>query len=174
MPPLIELSDVFLAVITSATFLGNIRPSASTPENVSRVQEVQFFCINNSAFDDLSSVTDAMGGPSFVDGIDSNRDPYASTSSGPVPGSVFEHPCAPLTKILSTGTFYYSTKAQWDLSTRLSVRLERQVGHDPVSDYDDRFVWNQYIARPLLDFRQRLDAEEIREFDHSQFLVGED
>lgn len=173
----ILIPDVFLAVITSSTFLGNVRPGATIPENVSRVQEVQFFCINNPAFDDLSSVSDALVGPtsSYFNDSSNDSNPYASTSSNstaPVP--VFEHPCAPLTKILSTGTFYYSSKGQWDLSTRLSVRLDRKKaggGEDPMVDFDERFVWNQYIAKPLLDFRERLDEQEIKEFDEGQFLV---
>lgn len=135
------------------------------------LQEVQFFCINNSAYDDLSSISDALASPSFVDGIDVNREAYPSSSASTTPGGIFEHPCLPLTKILSTGTFYYSTRAQWDLSTRLSARLERHAIHDPMTNFDERFVWNQFIAQPLLDLRQRLDFEEMDEFDRSQFLV---
>ncbi|KAF8307217.1 DNase I-like protein [Clavulina sp. PMI_390] len=164
-------NDVFVAVITQVSFLGNIRPAAPVPENVSRVQGVQFFCINNSAYDDLSSLADSLASPSFVDGIDVNRDPYSSPA--PVPssssGAMYEHPCGPLTKILGNGTFYYATQSRWDISSRLAVRMGNRA-HD-ISAFDDRFIWNQYIAQPLLDFRDRLDADEAEELDRCQFVV---
>lgn len=98
-----------------------------------------------------------------------NRDPYSAPAPVPSASTIYEHPCAPLTKILGNGTFYYATKSQWDISTRLSSRVMKP-SHD-MSSYDERFVWNQYIARPLLDFRERLDDDEAEELDRCQFLV---
>ncbi len=37
--------------------------------------------------------------------------------------------------------------------------------------YDERFVWNEYIIRSLLDFRERLEPHEREELDRCQFLV---
>ena len=161
---------MFLAVVTSASFIGNMRPGSMTPENVSRIQDVNFFSINSSAYDDLSSISEGLASPSFLDGPDALRDHYsASSAQGPVPGSVYEHPCAPLIKILASGTFYYATRPQWDLSTRLGLRLSR-TGNG-MDRYDDRFVWNEYIVKSLLEFRERLDPHEAAELDLCQFIV---
>lgn len=161
--------DIFVAIITNITFLGNVRPTNNPAENVSRIQEVQFFCINNSAYDDLSSLSDALASPSFFDGIEGNRDPYASAASMQSV-TVLEHPCEPLTKILGNGTFYYATRTRWDISTRLSARMHRPT-HD-LAQFDERFIWNHYIAQPLLSFREQLGDIEMEELDSCQFLVS--
>ena len=78
----------------------------------------------------------------------------------------------PLTKILSSGSFYYAIETQWDLSSRLSVRLARaaNTSKDELV-FDERFVWNEYIIRSLLDFRERLDGHEREDLDRCQFIV---
>ncbi len=105
------------------------------------------------------------------DNIDSAlyRDNYAQSG-----GSLFEHPCVPLTKILSSGSFYYALEPHWDLSSRLPVRLsrERSTSHDP-GMFDDRFIWNEYIVRSLLDFRERLEPQERVDLDRCQFIVNQ-
>jgi hypothetical protein len=78
----------------------------------------------------------------------------------------------PLTKILSSGSFYYALDPPWDLSSRLSVRLSRDnlIPYD-VGIFDERFVWNEYIVRSLLDFREKLDPPERQDLDRCQFIV---
>lgn len=91
--------------------------------------------------------------------------------------AVFEHPCLPLTKILSSGSFYYALEPHWDLSTRLGARLgvgstEGGLGSKKdIGVFDERFVWNEYIVRSLLDFRERLDSHERGDLDRCQFIV---
>jgi hypothetical protein len=96
------------------------------------------------------------------------RDNYTQT----VPAQPYEHPCTPLTKILSSGSFYYAVDSRWDLSSRLSRRISgnRKTNHD-LGTFDERFVWNEYIVRCLLDFRERLDPHEREELDQCQFVV---
>src|SRR6202044_1713116 len=89
---------------------------------------------------------------------------------------VFEHPCLPLTKILSSGSFYYALEPHWDLSTRLAARLGARAdagvsGKKDLGAFDERFVWNEYIVRSLLDFRERLDIHERHDLDRCQFIV---
>ncbi|PPR04035.1 hypothetical protein CVT24_010610 [Panaeolus cyanescens] len=156
-------NDIFLAVITSATEVGNTRPSGPHPESVAKIHEVLFYSLTSSTWDDLSSTADGM-----LDGAEPGyREGYGQNTN-----AMFEHPCMPLTKILSSGTFYYAVESQWDLSSRLSVRMAR----DPVSAkesllFDERFVWNEYIIRSLLDFRDRLDPPEREELDRCQFII---
>ncbi|KAG6809425.1 hypothetical protein H0H92_000296, partial [Tricholoma furcatifolium] len=157
---------IFLALITSATEIGNTRPSGSKPESVAKIHEVSFFSITSSTWDELTASPEASFGLDTVEG-GTNRE-YSQTSTPP---PVFEHPCTPLTKILSSGTFYYALESPWDLSSRLAIRLTRDTSLGNAGAYDDRFVWNEYIVRSLLDFRDRLDPHERRDLDLCQFIV---
>ncbi|KAM5535531.1 hypothetical protein V8D89_010868 [Ganoderma adspersum] len=160
--------DMFLAVVTSATEVGNTRPSAPISEIVSQIHDVGFFCLTSSTWDDLTLAADPL---TSAGGYSEPADTYMRdyTSSGtttPAP----EHPCAALRKIISGGTFYYAMEPQWDISSRLQRRLARNEPWD-ASTYDDRFVWNEFIVRNLLDFRERLDPRERAELDQCQFIV---
>lgn len=129
-----------------------------------------FYSLTSSLYDDPPSASDGFASPDQADQL--MRDsPYAQTSAQ-TSTNIYEHPCAPLTKILSSGTFYHATYPHWDLSTRLSDRLKRgnNFGAD-LGDLDERFVWNEYIVRSLLDFRDRLDPRERQELDRCQFIV---
>ena len=158
-------------MITSATEVGNTRPSASTPESVARIHEVRFYSLTSSTWDDFSN-PEQIWNYSDTD-IVSLRDNFAQTQSA----GVLEHPCFPLTKILSSGSFYFALEPQWDLSTRFSERLpppgsmEKGRAHD-ITNFDERFIWNEYIVRSLLDFRDRLDLQEREDLDRCQFIVG--
>ncbi|KAH8118625.1 inositol polyphosphate phosphatase [Phellopilus nigrolimitatus] len=157
--------DTFLAVILSATDVGNMRSSSDPPESVARIHDVGFYSLNSSSWDDLSAGVD-----SDLHNNDYNpRDPYTPTNPQP---NVFEHPCSPLMKIMSSNTFYYALSPQWDISSRLSRRIikGKQMGGDSIP-YDDRFLWNEYIVRSLLDFRDKLDPLERHEMDQCQFIV---
>lgn len=164
-------AELFLAVVTSSTELGNLCPSAKPPEKVCRINEVAFYCLTSSLYDDLSAASDGLGSPDFQADQVMRDSPYAQASSQNTT-NVYEHPCAPLTKILSSGTFYHATYPHWDISTRLSERINREsiIGGD-LGAFDQRFVWNEYIVRSLLDFRDRLDPQERQELDRCQFIV---
>ncbi|RDB20113.1 Inositol-1,4,5-trisphosphate 5-phosphatase 1 [Hypsizygus marmoreus] len=160
-------NDIFLALVTSATEVGNTRPSGEKPESVARIHEVSFYSLTSSTWDDLSAVNELLVGP------DANDAPlirdYAQSTATP-PG--FEHPCLPLTRILSSGSFYYALGSPWDLSSRLVVRLTRDAKFmGDVGTFDERFVWNEYIVRSLLDFRERLDFHEREDLDACQFII---
>lgn len=153
-------------MVTSATEVGNTRPSGPSPESVARIHDVSFISLTSSTWDDLSATTDIPASPDLSE----SRDNYVQSSTST---QVFEHPCAPLTKILSSGSFYYTLESHWDLSSRLSVRLARDHGSskDP-GVFDERFVWNEYIVRSLLNFRDSLDAQEREDLDRCQFIVS--
>ncbi|KAF8915801.1 DNase I-like protein [Mucidula mucida] len=70
---------------------------------------------------------------------------------------------------MSSGSFYYALDSQWDLSSRLSHRLTKEPGDG--TSFDERFVWNEYIARSLLDFRERLSQRERDELDQCHFII---
>jgi synaptojanin len=158
-------------VITSATEVGNTRPSANTPESVARIHEVCFYSLTSSTWDDFSNSEQAWS-HSDTD-IINFRDNFVQSSGA----GVLEHPCLPLTKILSSGSFYFALDHQYDLSTRFSERLPspgnmgKGRAHD-IANFDERFIWNEYIVRSLLDFRDRLDSQERDDLDRCQFIVG--
>ncbi|KAJ7930003.1 SacI homology domain-containing protein [Mycena leptocephala] len=158
--------DLFLAVVTSATEVGNTRPnSASNSESVARIHEVCFYSLTSSAWDDLPPET--LTNPEAIDSM-MMRDNYGQPATPPV----FEHPCMPLTKILSSGSFYYAKDSTWDISSRLAVRLARDKHATwDLGTFDERFIWNAFLIRSLLEFRERLDALERSEFDTCQFIV---
>ncbi|KAF7301871.1 Inositol polyphosphate phosphatase [Mycena indigotica] len=161
------VKDVFLAVVTSATEVGNTRPNASTSsgESIARIHEVSFFSLTSPAWDELSN--ESLNNPESVDAM-LMRDNYGQSTSPPV----FEHPCVPLTKLLSSGSFYFAKDSEWDISSRLAIRLARgkQAPWD-LSTFDEKFIWNAFLVRSLLDFRSRLDMLERRDFDSCQFIV---
>ncbi|PCH41458.1 inositol polyphosphate phosphatase [Wolfiporia cocos MD-104 SS10] len=165
-------NDIFLAIITSSTEVGNTRPSAPSLEVAAQIQQVSFYSLTSSVWDDSSSNADSLPSPSFSEQVDNMvRDPYAQSNGSP---TVFEHPCAPLTKLISGGTFYYALGKQWDISTSLSARLKRKQGTGEAEGtgvFDDRFVWNEYIVRSLLDFREGLDPHERDDLDKCHFIV---
>ncbi|KAG8744568.1 inositol polyphosphate 5-phosphatase [Ceratobasidium sp. 414] len=138
--------ELFLAVVTSATIIGNLTPNNTSPEQVSKINEVAFFSLNNNTYDDLSLASDGPTSPTI--GAYEMNDVYERDSLGhqmQTTQPVYEHPCSALSKIMSSGTFYYASNGRWDISTRLQARTKRQATHDQ-SISDSRFVWNEYIA----------------------------
>ncbi|TFK55545.1 DNase I-like protein [Heliocybe sulcata] len=166
--------EMFLALITSAGEVGNTRPSASSPETVAKIHEVSFFSLTSSVWDDLAAASDALPSPSYTDSADAMMvmQQRNDANNQATVAAAFEHPCAPLTKILSSGTFYYALEPYWDISSRLSQRLLRDPSNmKDINTFDERFVWNEYIVRSLLDFRDRLDQDERDDLDKCQFIV---
>ncbi|KZW04268.1 inositol polyphosphate phosphatase [Exidia glandulosa HHB12029] len=167
-------NDVFLVVVTSALEIGNLIPSSSHSYSVSRILETAFFSLTVSTFDELPPAGDALPSPVGYSRDDNSGDrdrDYISSGSAAA-GSIYEHPCAALTKIFASGTFYYAPDPHWDISTRLAERIkrDRSAGHD-VGVFDPRFVWNENLVGGLLEFRERLDVTERVEFDRCKFLL---
>ncbi|KAI0832585.1 DNase I-like protein [Trametes gibbosa] len=156
--------EMFLAVITSATEVGNTRPSSPTAESVCQIHDVGFFCLTSSIWDDSLTSGDPVANPGYID----QNDAYYQTSGSSTPAP--EHPCQPLRKLISTGTFYYASDPQWDISSRFQRRVSCTEPWDS-SIFDERFVWNEYIIKSLMDFRERLDPKERTELDQCQFIV---
>ncbi|KAK4053062.1 Inositol-1,4,5-trisphosphate 5-phosphatase 1 [Microbotryomycetes sp. JL201] len=167
--------ETFLPMITSATNVGApIRSfTGYGVEPVSRVLSVEFFCLTSATWDGQSSVT-----LDYTNQVDSFEDQVASTRP-----DLYEHPCAPVKKILSAGTFYYSS--HFDLSTRLQARISRaeasnaaaaekpREGDEPADEslFDTRFMWNSFLVKPLLDFRSSLPDNLKEVFDKHAFVV---
>lgn len=97
--------DVFLCVITGASRVATVRPG----ETVEKIESAQFFCLNSEEYDDivLNREDPDSDGPVYGQNLDRREVPI-------------EHPCQDLQKLLSNGTFYYST--DFDLTNRMQDR----------------------------------------------------
>ncbi|KAF9884102.1 inositol polyphosphate 5-phosphatase [Aspergillus nanangensis] len=147
--------DVFLCVITGSSRAATPRPG----ETVSRIDNVDFFCLNRSEYED---------------GLEyAFQSSFAADDAGYGPGMegrelVTDHPFLALKKLLSDSTFYYSL--DFDLTDRLQDRSDKSAAFDIESLKED-MLWNSYMIHPLLLFRNRLPSSEKHQLDSSQILT---
>jgi SacI homology domain len=95
--------DVFLSVVTGAVNVATLRPG----ETVEKIFSVEFYCLNTAEYDDVFT----------TDPLNAVEDNYGQSLSYREP---VEHPCTELQKLLSDGSFYFSTNM--DLTNRLQNR----------------------------------------------------
>ncbi|KAM0329882.1 hypothetical protein ACHAQA_004047 [Verticillium albo-atrum] len=154
--------DVFLSVVTHATRVATIRPG----ETVEKISSVAFFCLNSDRWDDVVSID--------------NLDPDLADASSVYGQSTYgqnlsrreitvEHPCHDLRKLLSNGSFYYST--DFDVTNRLQDRSVNSASFD-IDNFDDSFLWNSFMISPLVQFRSRLIPHEREALDSSRILTS--
>lgn len=152
--------DVFICVVTGASVVATVRPG----ETVQKIHGVQFFCLNTTEYDEI--ITDDIDPyPKNSQGEDSYT--YGQTLSRR--DSMAEHPCLEIQKLLSNGTFYYST--DFDLTNRLQARTVDPASFD-IDSLDESFLWNQYMIGPLVQFRSRLAAQQREALDASKLLTS--
>lgn len=107
-------NEVFICIVTGASKVANVRPN----ETVERIYATQFYCLSSTKYDDV--VSDG----SNLSGYDRNEeDDYSYGHNLSQRDTPIEHPCVDLTKMLSNGSFYYST--DFDLTNRLQDRYAR-------------------------------------------------
>jgi SacI homology domain len=102
-------NDTFLCIVTGASKVASVRPG----ETVEKIYAVEFYCLNSSEHDNIMNDDMNLYG---VDGTDS----YAYGQNLSRRDTAVEHPCTDLQKLLSNGSFYYST--DFDLTNRLQDR----------------------------------------------------
>jgi hypothetical protein len=152
--------DVFLVVVNGASKVATVRPG----ETVQRIHSVGFFCLTSSSYDAL--LNDEVN-PYPTDTIDDEG--YEMGFGGKKEQSPLEHPCLALKKILSSGTFYYSS--DFDLTRRLQHRTT-DAATVSIDSLDAGFLWNSYMVQPLVDFRSRLAPREREALDSSGILTS--
>jgi synaptojanin len=131
--------EVFLSVITHANKVAIVRPG----ETVERIQAVAFYCLSSANYDDVVPLEGPDSDPhvprpsfdSFGDArtLHDNASIYSQSTYGQgaaISGQYgqglgrrdvpMEHPCHELRKLLSNGSFYYST--DFDLTNRAQDR----------------------------------------------------
>ena len=153
---LIEIGGlIFIATITAAN-----KVAAPVPgETVNKISAVDFFCLNDATWDYLE--IDASGYPVLPD-----RD--GSNGSGNTQPTLPRHPCAELRKLLSNGSFFYSS--DFDLTSTLQ---RRGFGAHSLSadNFEQEYMWNSFMMEEIITYRDRLDAEARRILDDEGFLT---
>ncbi|KAF2201845.1 hypothetical protein GQ43DRAFT_462844 [Delitschia confertaspora ATCC 74209] len=152
--------DVFLVVVSGASKVATVRPG----ETVQRIHSVAFYCLNSSNYDHL--LNDEVN-PYPTDTID--EEGFEMGFGRGKGESPLEHPCMALKKLLSSGTFYYSS--DFDLTRRLQDR-STDVVTVSIDSLDAGFLWNSYMIQPLVDFRSRLSPREKEALDNSGILTS--
>ncbi|KAI9757099.1 MAG: hypothetical protein M4579_003577 [Chaenotheca gracillima] len=153
-------NDVFLCLVTGSTRVATVRPG----ETAQRIHAVEFYCLNRTDFDSL--LNDEIN-PYPTDTL--SQDGFEQSSAHGRREAVFEHPCLALKKLLSGGTFYYST--DFDMTNRIQDRSTENALFD-IDNLDDSFLWNSYMIGPLVKFRSRLAAHERDALDSSRILTS--
>lgn len=151
-------NDVFLCVVSAAQKAASVRVG----ETVQMIRAVDFYCLTRSDFDDLLQTDIGLHNYDTTDddGYDS------ATAHGRDPQ---EHPCLALKKLLSGGSFYYST--DFDLTRRIQDRAEN-TEHFGFDSFDQSYLWNSYMIKPLIDFRSRLAEHERTALDSTGLLTS--
>ncbi|TWU78378.1 inositol polyphosphate 5-phosphatase [Metarhizium rileyi] len=155
--------EVFLSVITRSTRAANIRPG----ETVERIVTVDFYCLSSADYDDVVPLESLD--PDFSDTMStySSQSGYGQSLSRRE--VAVEHPCHELRKLLSNGSFYYST--DFDVTNRLQDRSINSNSFD-IDNFDDTYLWNSFMIRPLVEFRSRLMPPEREALDSSRILTS--
>ncbi|KAL5121928.1 Inositol-1,4,5-trisphosphate 5-phosphatase 1 [Pleosporales sp. CAS-2024a] len=153
-------NNVFIVVVNGASKVATVRPG----ETVQRIHSVGFFCLTSSTYDAL--LNDDVN-PYPTDTIDDEG--YEMGFGPKKEQSPLEHPCLALKKILSSGTFYYSS--DFDLTRRLQHRTT-DAATVSMDSLDAGFLWNSYMIQPLVDFRSRLAPRDKEALDASGILTS--
>ena len=152
--------DIFLCVVTGERKAATVRPG----ETVQQISCVDFHCLNSANHDHiLNEDIGLYQNDGFEDdGLDYGR--HAGSKDAQQ-----EHPCLSLKKLLSDGSFYYSS--DFDLTNRLQDRSEDADSFE-FDAFDKGYLWNSYMIKPLTDFRSRLSSVERAELDSTRLLTS--
>lgn len=174
---LIEIEGLmFIATITGKSKVAQPIPN----KTVNKIYAVDFFCLNNSKWDFMD--IDSSGYPIVTNDGDfaissppsisthSSRSSLRSSSSRSLNAQeqAPKHPCHELRKLLSNGSFYYST--DFDLTCTLQKRgfTEHSLSFD---DFDREFMWNSFLMDEIITYRDRLDVTAKELLDQQGFLT---
>ncbi|AET39525.1 phosphoinositide 5-phosphatase INP51 Ecym_4486 [Eremothecium cymbalariae DBVPG len=80
-----------------------------------------------------------------------------------------EHPCGPLKKLFSDGTFYYSM--DFDITNVLQERGLKNRTENIIEHQEKKFIWNMNLISEIVQLRGRITPAELPVFDGGQFLT---
>ncbi|AEY97456.1 FAFL228Wp [Eremothecium gossypii FDAG1] len=149
---LIEIENkIFICTITGKSKVARPIPG----ETVNKIYAVDFFCLNDDRWDFVEFDTNGYS-------IPTTEEDYASQQT------VTKHPCHELKKLLSNGSFYYSS--DFDLTSLLQYR-----GLDSHSlsfdDFQEEYMWNSFLMQEIISFRDKLEDQARQVLDDEGFLT---
>lgn len=150
-------SDVFLCVVNDSKRAATVRPG----ETIQQIKNVEFHCLSRSDYDHLLN---SQINPFPTDDLDADGFDHSGQKE-----ALLEHPCMALKKLLSGGSFYYSS--DFDLTKRLQDRPAESTTV-AIDSLDAGFLWNTYMIQPLVEFRSRLSEREKLALDQSGILTS--
>lgn len=149
---LIEIDGlIFIGTITGKSKVAQPIPG----ETVNKIFAVDFFCLNDSRWDFVE--IDASGYP-----VVSDNDTQDYQESSP------RHPCYELRKLLSNGSFYYSS--DFDLTSTLQHRGFSDYSLS-VDNFQEEYMWNSFLMQEIITYRDRLDGDAKQTLDEQGFLT---
>ena len=164
---LIEIDhQIYICAILNSKKIAQPTPS----ESIDCIQSVRFFCVTDSRYDlfDLRMNSDYSSNPnsgSSNESYDSydNYDADFGIPGGSYNGSVGpdgKHPCADLTKLLTNGSFFYSS--DFDLTSPLQKRGMPAKNDKYVFKMDSierEYMWNSFLMQDFLEYHDGLTDE---------------
>lgn len=156
---LIEVeNNIFIATITGSAKVASPIPG----ENINKIYAVDFYCLTDSRWDFLE--LDAQGRPLDQQINDTSVPGEYNNESAPLQ----QHPCFQYKKLLSNGSFYYST--DFDLT---SILQERGLNNHTLSNdnFEREFMWNDFMLNEIISYRDRLNQSARQILDDEGFLT---
>ncbi|CCE63659.1 hypothetical protein TPHA_0F01750 [Tetrapisispora phaffii CBS 4417] len=143
-------------LIFIGTIVGKSKVAQPVPgESINKINSVEFYCLNDPTWD--FTEFDANGYP-----LKTEQD--SSEVREPIP----RHPLSELRKLLSNGSFYYSS--DFDLTATLQSR--GYGAHSLSSDkYETEYMWNYFLMQDIIEYRDRLDNIAKQILDDNGFLT---
>lgn len=145
--------DVFLCVICG-------RVQVAEPlqgERVNRIYDVDFHCLTRDTWDFVEM---GQNGYPVVDSDDSSPGTYPKTE---------QHPCYELQKLLTDGSFYYST--DFDLTSTVQGRGAKQTQTLSMDRFHLDYMWNAFLMKEIITYRNNLAEEDRTAMDQNRFIT---
>lgn len=154
-------NHIFLGFITDHQFAA----FSSTDESIYQITGVEFFCLNSDQYDYL-----------FESHLRSSNDSVHFYRQEKIYNNKnYEVPIKSVEKLLSSGSFYYST--DFDTATNIQKRIcqKNENCFSPIDDDDEyfkSFKWNFFMNSELIKLKNRLSECEQIQFYRSGFLIS--
>jgi hypothetical protein len=141
-------NELFVGLIQEATLVAELES-----HNIFQINKVGFYSLASKQYD---------------------RDNERTQNAQSQPEDI-QHPCSPVIKLLSTGSFYFSQSL--DLTKPLINRIDRidrVVDGKLLFDQTDKtYIWNKTIIEELLDIFHEIPSLETKiDIDSSGLLVS--
>ncbi|KAJ1657520.1 Inositol-1,4,5-trisphosphate 5-phosphatase 1 [Dispira simplex] len=146
--------DVFVALIAEYDFVCQVLPR----EPAYCLRRTVFLSLTTSRYDDWLFYSSAVG--DYDEGVPGGS--AAMGRHGP-------HPCAALNQYLANASFFFSPT--YDLTRNLQSHFTDSSPFHSEYPYDPKYLWNKFMLKPLLRFRQSLEPVHRRFLDDTALLV---